>query len=304
MARFHLRRFDRILQDVREAQVWYASLGIRTQGTRLELIEAKTLELIEDLKVLPPEQVVERWSNMDAYYVLSDGAAFGRIAREISKVGPNLLPRRALRTILEGPLSPQDEVSGDASVNARNLFTELELAADFSEKGIPPTGFDDLRFQFRNVNFAVQCKRLLSSSTARVKENIERAYEQLKRDLSTDHDRGLIALAIEKVMGLDGKIFRVEDEADLAREVHRLVEEFRTTFGHSWWNFIDTRVVAIVIILRFLCYTVKHNVIGPSYYVAFANLASPEAFQASELERLKDLVAHLQGASSQGTIPL
>src|SRR5262245_19240780 len=124
MARFHLRSFDMILQDVREARAWYSSLGIPTEGTRLDLIEEKTLGLLEDLKVLPPEEVVERWSNMDAYYVLSDGAGFGRIAREIAKVGPNLLPRKTLRAILNGPLSPQDEISGDASVNARNLFTE------------------------------------------------------------------------------------------------------------------------------------------------------------------------------------
>ena len=110
------------------------------------------------------------WNKEDTYYALSDGAAFGAIAREIRKIGPNLVPKKSLRILIEGPLSPLDEVLGDASVNARNVFTELELAAHFSEKGIPPTGFRDLRFNFRAVDYSVQCKRLLSAS--RVSENI------------------------------------------------------------------------------------------------------------------------------------
>ncbi|MBI2987819.1 MAG: hypothetical protein HYY45_13730, partial [Deltaproteobacteria bacterium] len=208
MTRFSLRNFDQILEDIRAARAWYASIGIPTTGTRLELIEEKILDLTSELKSLSPEVVVERWSNTDTYYVLSDGAAFGRIAREIGKVGPNLLPKKTLRSLLEGPLSPRDEVPGDASVNARNLFTELELAAYFSERGIPLTGFDDLKFRFEEIDYSVQCKRLLSPSN--VGENINKAYEQLKqRNLVADESRGFIALAIEKVMGLEGKILHV-----------------------------------------------------------------------------------------------
>lgn len=295
MTRFSLRGFDQILEDVRAAQAWYASIGIPTAGTRLESIEQKLLDLIRELTSLPPEVVVKRWSNADTYYVLSDGAAFGKIAREIGKVGPNLLPKKALRSILEGPLSPRDEVSSDASVNARNLFTELELAAYFSEKRIQLTGFDDLKFRFGAVNYAVQCKRLFSPSS--VRNNIDKAYDQLKRNLATDNDRGLIALAIEKLMDLEEKPpLRVEEEADVTREVFRLAEEFRTNFGHSWHNFIDPRVTAIIIILRFLCYTIKQNVIGPAYYIDFVNLASRETLQAAEVQWTRQLVSYLQGA--------
>lgn len=304
MARFSLRTFDKILDDVREARVWYESIGISTTGTRLQLIEERIVELLSDLQSSTPELVVEKWDTTDTYYALSDGAGFGRISREISKVGPNLLPKKTLRSLLEGPLSPKDEILGDASVNARNLFTELELAADLSEKGIQPTGFDDLSFRFEGVSFSIQCKRLLGSSRETVKANIDRAYNQLKRNLQSDRDRGLIALAIDKVMGLEGKILRLEEEADLTTEVHRLVEEFRIKYGHSWWGFIDPRVVGIIIILRFLCYTVKQNVVGPAYYIAFANLASPEAFQASDLELLRSLTTYLQRASRRDSGPL
>jgi len=304
MARFSLLPFDQILDGIQETRAWYEeSLGIPTAGTRLELIHAKTAELIRDLNSsLIREDIVERWSNFDTYYAISDGAGFGKICREIRQIGPNLLPKKTLRAILHGPLSPTDENPSDGSVNARNLFAELELAADLSEKGIKPSGFDDLQFDFDGVPFAVQCKRLMSPRS--VANNIQRAYEQLQRNLVTDHHRGLIALTAERVLNLDGRILRVEKEEDLLSEVHRLIEEFRTRFGHPWWNFVDTRVVGLIIVLRFLCYTVRHNVIGPAYYVSFINLASPECLQASELKRLQALTSYLQRAATAGTIPL
>ena len=245
---------------------------------------------------------MERWSNKETYYGLSDGAAFGRIAREIPKVGPNLLPRSKLRTILEGPLFPSEEQPGDESVNARNVFTELELAADFSEKGIQPTGFDDLQFEFESVRFSVQCKRL--HSPRRIEDNILSAYAQLQRNLATDQDRGFIGLSVERVLGIDDKILRLEPGHDLSAIVSDLINEFRRAHQSIWLNFIDTRVVGILVIVRFLCYTVVQDVVGPAYYLGFANLTSPEAFQASELYRLQRLVAYLTAGIVEGTEPL
>lgn len=290
---FSLRNFSQILIDVQSARDWYTSIGISTEGTRLELIEERVAALLTDLKSEPAEKVVERWGTAETYYVLSDGAAFGRIAREISKIGPNLTPKKSLRVLLEGPLNPQDETPGDGSVNARNIFTELELAAYFSEKGISPTGFGDLRFRFNEVNYSLQSKRLLSIS--RVQENIQKAYDQLKRDLTTDEDRGLIALAVDKVMGLEGKLYRVEGEVDLTAEVYRLTEEFKKMFGFAWARFIDTRVSGILVILRFLCQTTKLNAIGPAYYVSILPLATEQTFQASEFLRLRYVVSQLSG---------
>jgi hypothetical protein len=212
---------------------------------------------------------------------------FGRIAREIGQVGPNLLPKRNLRTLLEGPLSPEDEEPGDASVNARNIFVELELAAYFSEKGIPPTGFNDLRFQVEAVDYSVQCKRLLSRS--RVNENVEKAYDQLQKDLMTANDRGLIALATDKMMSLEGKILPAENETVVTAEASRLAEEFRNAYGSAWAKFPDPRVIGILLISRFLCHSVEHNVVAPAYYIDVIPVASEEV----DRMRLREIVSRL-----------
>jgi hypothetical protein len=291
---FSLRTFSQILSDVQSARAWYNSIGISTDGTRLELIEKRLAAFLADLTSEPAEKVVGRWSKADTYYVLSDGAAFGSIAREIARVGPNLMPKKSLRVLLEGPLNPEDEIPGDESVNARNVFTELELAAYFSERGITPTGFGDLKFRFKKVTYSLQCKRLLSAS--RVEENVEKAYDQLKGDLPTDKDRGLIALAVDKLMRLEGKIYRVKNESEVTSEVYRLTDEFKKTFGAAWAKFIDTRVTGILVIFRFLCHTAKLNVIGPAYYVDILPLVSEQTLQASDLFRLRGVVSRLSGS--------
>lgn len=291
---FSLLNFSQILTDVQAARAWYKSIGISTEGTRLELIEERVANLLADLKSKPAEEVVDRYDKTETYYVLSDGAGFGKIAREIAKVGPNLMPKRSLKVLLEGPLSPEDENPGDGSVNARNIFTELELAAYISERGIPPTGFGDLRFRFNEVTYSLQCKRLLSP--CRVEENIQKAYDQLKENLKTDDDRGFIALAVDKLMGLEGKVYHVEKETDVTTEVYKLTEEFKKTFRSVWAKFIDPRVTGILVIFRFLCQTAKVNVRGPAYYVSVLPLVSEQTLQASELLRLRELASRLSGS--------
>jgi hypothetical protein len=288
---FTLRAFDRVLNDIQEARAWYSQLRIDTTGTRLETMEQRTTVLLGDMEGLLREEVVERWSNTDTYYVLSDGVAFGRIAREIGKIGPNLLPRRKLRTILEGPLVPVDEIPGHSSVNGRNIFTELELAAKISECGIVPTGFDDLQFSFRGTDFAVESKRLVSRR--RVRYNVEEAYGQLQRRLKTDQARGIISLALEKVMDLEGKILRVEPGDSPHEAVIEVVRDFDSRFGQPWQNFVDTRVVGILLIVRFLCFTVSSDVIGPAYYLVMRPLVRPDTLQGSDRELLLALANQL-----------
>ncbi len=285
MAEFSSRTYEQILTDVRAAREWYESIGIKTNDTRLELIERRICGVIQDISSLSlsREMVVERWDNPDTYYALNDGVAFGRIAREIGKVGPNLLPKKILRNLLEGPLSPLDEVSGDKSVNARNYFTELELAAYFSEKGIPSKGFDDLKFQFQGANFVVECKRLLSPS--RVHENMDQACNQLKKNMVTKEHRGLIALAIEKVMELDKKKFVFEGREYLGEcldyEVYKLIEEFLKKFKPHWQKF-DRRISGIIFICRFLYQLVKPSMISSAYIISFLDLNTVKVFGAKD----------------------
>jgi hypothetical protein len=44
-------------------------------------------------------------------------------------LGPNLLPRRKLKEILDIPLDSKEEVPGTGNVNARNTMFELSLAS-------------------------------------------------------------------------------------------------------------------------------------------------------------------------------
>jgi hypothetical protein len=295
---FQLQSFRQVLKDIHETMIWYLELEIPTAGTRLEALEQTIGVLLHDLESKSEESIVRQWFNTNTYYAFTDGAAFGRITRELGKVGPNLLPRHKLRTILEGPLSPVDEHPGSANVNARNIFTELELAAHFSERGVSPLGFDDLQVEFEGTRYHIECKRLLSPS--RVVANIQGAYSKLQKVMGGSADRGMIAVAVERVMHLD-KVLRLLPGEDPSTTAEEITTGFQDRYGSPWHRFVDPRIVAIIVICRFLVHTVQYNVIGPAYYAVIANLASPLALQATDLERLRRLAQQLRYAGQSPT---
>src|ERR1700688_3638482 len=192
--------------DVIHARNWFEEINISTTGTRLELIHAYFDELLNPTLPEGANPLGVDATDEDTYYALSDGAGFGLIKAEMSKLPSHQLPRSTLRAILKGPLvaSKEDKSSSDS----RNKFVELELAAHFSCAGIQILGFDDLKFAFEGHTYLVECKRPFRSAT--LDDNIEKAYTQLRAKLRNESDRGIVAVAVEKVFDLDSRIHHVE----------------------------------------------------------------------------------------------
>lgn len=148
--RIQFRSFQDVLDGVRQARRWYEDLGVPTQGTRLELLEKNIGELSELASCGPSEKLLLRLETSNQLQLIADAAGFGKIARQLPKVGQNLLRRHKLRQIIDGPLDQTDERPSGPTAQARNIFTELELASDFLEKGLEIKGFDDLKFSFES----------------------------------------------------------------------------------------------------------------------------------------------------------
>jgi hypothetical protein len=197
-----VRSIGQIIVDIKRAREWYEKISILTAGARLEKIDNYAHRILNPVtpgfQPLGIDTTVE-----DAYYALSDGSGFGLIAAEMSKLPSNLLPRGTLRDILKGPIAVSDEETSTS--DSRNKFVELELAANFSSAGFKLVGFDDLKFEFDGCRYIVECKRPYSMGT--LDQLIEKAYEQLQKRLVNTTDRGIVAIAGEKVLGLDCKIY-------------------------------------------------------------------------------------------------
>ena len=219
----HFRTPGQIYVDALRARDWLEATGIPTANTRLAHIIAHIYGLLNSVTAGDGPLGVGA-SPEDTYYALSDGAGFGLIAAEMSKLPSNLLPRGALVDILKGPLAISKEEP--SSSDPRNKFVEFELAANLSSAGLQLLDFDDVKFQFENHAYLIECKR--PSQSNRLEHNIEKAYTQLSAKLTSSSDRGIVAVAVEKVFDLDSRIQPVAlaiSPTDFARSV---AEQFRS----------------------------------------------------------------------------
>ncbi|MGA2330107.1 MAG: hypothetical protein ABSH05_28045 [Bryobacteraceae bacterium] len=288
-AEMQFRSIGQIIVDIINALDWYRKIGIPTADTRLEKIHNYAQKVLNP--ITPGFQALGTGTTEeDAYYALSDGSGFGLIAAEMSKVASPLLPRGALRDILCGPLAVSSE--GPSSSDSRNKFVELELAANLSSAGINLVGFDDLKFQFEGCRYIVECKRPSHDRT--LDNNIEKAYRQLQARLEHSTDRGIVAIAVEKVLGLDCQIHDLDSPASSnefailkALELSPRVVKYR-----RMWT--DPRIVGVFEIMRFLSRTKMPNSVGANYILVLEKFATPKVAQAAESRRLDDMIAALK----------
>lgn len=201
---FFLRSLGDIAAGVESAAAWFESIGIAVGGSRLEAIRARLAQLEVIFRQGGVAALRPSWNNLDTALVLADAMAFTSIGNQFRQLAPDRIPRHDLRTVLNGPLMVQEEDPSTATVNARNIFFELELAADLMSRGIVLDGFDDIRFSFGGKGFRVECKRL--HSEARVEENLASAYSQLRRKLAESGEYGIVALALERLTAMARRV--------------------------------------------------------------------------------------------------
>lgn len=284
---FKYRRLGDIVVDICNARKWYTDLRIKTEGTRLdEISKHVTLDLMnpstEEGAAFEKGDISEK-----SFYALSDGASFGLIAAEFAKLKSHLLPKRTIREVLSGPLTPKDEELENS--DGRNKFVELELAANLSSTGLNILGFDDVVFEFEGVKYLCECKRPSKSST--LDSNVQKAYSQLSRKLGSIADRGLITVSVEKIFDLD-KSFQnlrnVHDVNELAMNIAFELNQKLLKYQKIW---IDTRIIGVLAIIRFIA-KLPETVIY-SYTTAVLRIALPEFGQKSDNDRLLRLTDHL-----------
>ncbi len=275
-----------IIADVIHTRAWLGEIGISTTGTRLEKIQDHLVELLNPTTPSVSPLAVNA-NEEDTYYALSDGASFGRIAAEMRKLSPHLLPRRTLQDILKGPLVPSQEKPG-STATPRNKFVELELAAHCSSAGCRLLGFDDLTFEFEGCRYVIECKRPWHKGT--LDRNIKNAYRQIQSKLDGSDCRGIVAVAVEKMFGLDNRFQQVDSDDSAFELAHLIGEQFRKelkTYYHRW---IDTRVVGVLAIIRFLWKSTTPDTKVASYILCLVKFATPQVAQAAESTRLDRLI--------------
>jgi hypothetical protein len=98
----------------------------------------------------------------------------------------------------------------------------------------------------------VQCKRFQSIS--RIEANINTAVGQIQAKIGHNlKHRGLIALNIDKIVGIESLYFPTRFTESFSQRLDDLVDSFRLNYSHLWQHLIDTRIIGVLIFVHGLC---------------------------------------------------
>jgi len=287
----YLRSGTQIHVDVIHARDWFEQIGVPTAGTRLEMILKYFDELLNPTSS-DSNPLGANPTEANTYYALNDGAGFGLIASEMSKLPSHLLPKLALKDILQGPLAASGDVTSNS--DSRNKFVELELAANLSAAGFKLLGFDDVKVEFEGHNYLIECKRPTRAGTT-LDANVEKAYSQLQAKLGDSSERGIVAIAVEKVFGLENRIHLFESDTSATNFAKKLTGQLYGSVRKYERTWVDPRVVGVLAIVRFLMKSKEDSeLIASNYILGLLKFASARVGQKSESDRLDRMVGKLQ----------
>ncbi len=112
--------------------------------------------------------------------------------------------------------------------------------------------------------------------------------------LSDSSHRGIVAIAVEKIFGLDRQIHPLKSVPEANAFAISTATDFNRRIARYSRTWVDPRVVAVLAIIRFLMGNTASDAIGSSYIVVLLNFASPQVAQAAESARLDRLIGALR----------
>ena len=137
----------------------------------------------------------------------------------------------------------------------------------------------------------MKCKR--PSKRESLDSNVEKAYAQLHSRLS-EGDRGLVAVAVDKVLEMDGKFHRADSSHDFSSIGRSAGVLFRDLVGKHELRWLDPRIVGVMAIVRFLAQSQGSELVAYSYQLVIIKFASEHRGQNVDSLRLDRLTSSLR----------
>lgn len=302
MSTLVIKSYQEILNKLNPCELWLKSLNIPTSNSRLSEIIGYIDSLNSHYNNQTLPSLIEEVGNEKLWFALLESRAFITIHEAFLGLNQSRLPKKKLEEILKGPFLPTDEKPGDANVNARNCLFELELAARMKSSGFNVTGFDDIEFDYSNNKFNIQCKRLFS--VRNMSYNINRAYEQLGGKLNNNAGKGIIALAIEKIEETDRYLLDVSSKQEGGNKVNQRIVSIIQKYGNLWHNFIDIRVIGVLICLKFISIIRDEGpLLASGFFIGCDPLCSNQSTQFYDRQLIENIARQLNKPVVIGNAP-
>jgi len=253
--------YKELLKDMKKVQKWLNSIGIKTEDTRFEGAKNNCMIIMNYYENNNIDSINKEMKYEEVNETFSTCIDYISIYRNLSKFDKNHLPKSKIKESLGGPFLKKDEVGNKGDNYARNILFELEMASLLLVSKIKVEGFDDVKFGFNSYKFYIECKRPLSDSS--FKNNMDKAYNQLKNKLQDEKDRGIIAISLDNVIGKEeniiSKILIAENKFALLKREADLVDNFVREHRNIWHNFNYPKIVGIFFRFNFMSFLKEEN---------------------------------------------
>jgi len=276
------------LKDMNKVQEWLKSIGIKTDNTRFEKAKNNFTVILNHFENNDMANINKEMNNEEIIETFSTCIDYISIYRNLSKFDKNHLPKRKIKDSLGGPFLKKDEVGNKGDNHARNISFELEMASLLLGSKIKVEGFDDIKFKFNSYKFYIECKRPLSNNS--IRDNMDKAYNQLKSKLIDEKDRGIIAISLDNVIGKEenivDNILIAENKIALLKREADLVDSYIRKYRNIWHNFSYLKIVGIFFRFNFMSSLKEENILTERHGIHVKGL-----YRTSEDEcQLKELV--------------
>lgn len=254
--------YKELLKDMNKVQKWLKSIGRKTENTRFEKAKNNCMVIINYYENNNMDNINKEMKYEEINETFSTCMDYISIYRNLSKFDKNHLPKRKIKDSLLGPFLKKAEVGNKGDNHARNILFELEMASLLLGSKIKVEGFDDVKFKFNSYKFYIECKRPLSDNS--FKNNMDKAYNQLKNKLQDEKDRGIIAISLDSVFGKEeniiSKILIAENKFALLKREADLVNNFVRKHQNIWLNFNYPKIVGIFFRFNFMSFLKEENI--------------------------------------------
>jgi hypothetical protein len=260
--------FIDVLKKFNEIEKWLNSLGISTKNKRFEKMKhAAELLAIEQENLAEGKKYDFKKLGREKTNLAYEIFPFLEIYESFNTSTDNDFIS-ALKHVVDGPEYSSQE---NASTNVhRNHLFELRLAAKLASKGIKVKQFEDIVFDLDGYEIAIQCKRPMFENT--LFKNVEEAQRQLQNNNNLDkvtRVRGIIALSVDKMIGLDISIEDYESIETLREEIITKAKSIEREHNNKWKKLYSKNVLAILLYFPFPIYVKSENNMSTSvnFYV-------------------------------------
>lgn len=280
--------YDEIYDGLIEAKTWFRSIGVLGEACRFNEILSNVKVVRDQYNMQTPPDISLPPPIPELVISLLDAEDYINIHRQFRSLKNHKIPCQRIRAALSGPLLPYNEGVEGQSIHGRSALFELELAARFQCQGLTITGFDDIQLELCGVRINVQCKR--PHKISRLQETIQNASSQISKRMGNTANRGLIALRIDRLLGLDSKILKVPDEDSLSKQSGDRLDQFWKEHKRKLKKIIDIRILGIFIDLPFIAEVEnRNNLIVRGYESILYPLCSDSTLQFTDARLIEKL---------------